>query len=254
MEKATSSMTYLPQRPNETDSFRQRRHPDRFPHAMWGGWITALARQASGAQLCQCRSTALRAGRLRRGARREIDAGAPLAIGAMAELYALTVEVLLGAGLARASAEAAAKRAWYIPDPVALAKPLAELPALFKGLGARGRWFLPSPPPTTARRPRLRSQRWELRPCSTGWPVATTASAIETGARRGAQALGQLGIAPAQAAVVGDTAADLRSHHAAGAALAIGVLSGVGSRELLGPLADVLLPSVAGLMEPVENC
>ena len=35
---------------------------------------------------------------------------------------------------------------------------------------------------------------------------------------------------------------------AAGVGLTVGVLSGVGSADLLAPLADMLLPSVAGLM------
>src|SRR5438045_717207 len=56
----------------------------------------------------------------------------------------------------------------------------------------------------------------------------------------------ELGIAPAQAAMVGDTAADLRMGRAAGLGLNIGVLSGVGAADQLAPLADVLLPSVAG--------
>ena len=58
----------------------------------------------------------------------------------------------------------------------------------------------------------------------------------------------QLGVVPAQVAMVGDTAADLRMGRAAGVGLAVGVLSGVGSADLLAPLADVLLPSVAELL------
>ena len=41
----------------------------------------------------------------------------------------------------------------------------------------------------------------------------------------------------AQTAVVGDSAADLLMARSAGAGLAVGVLTGVGSIETLGPLA-----------------
>lgn len=49
----------------------------------------------------------------------------------------------------------------------------------------------------------------------------------------------------AQTAVVGDSAADLLMARSAGAGLAVGVLTGVGRRDTLGPLADVVLDSIA---------
>ena len=54
-----------------------------------------------------------------------------------------------------------------------------------------------------------------------------------------------LDVSPAQSVVVGDSAADLQMARAAGAGLAVGVLTGVGSRETLGPMADVVLDSIA---------
>ncbi len=56
-----------------------------------------------------------------------------------------------------------------------------------------------------------------------------------------------LGIAPARTAVVGDSAADLRMGRTAGAAQVIAVLSGVGSRRELEPLADAVIASVEEL-------
>jgi phosphoglycolate phosphatase len=53
-------------------------------------------------------------------------------------------------------------------------------------------------------------------------------------------------VAPAEIAVVGDTAHDLVAARAAGS-VAVGVLSGPNPRELLEPHADVLLPSIAEL-------
>jgi phosphoglycolate phosphatase len=47
--------------------------------------------------------------------------------------------------------------------------------------------------------------------------------------------------------MVGDNRHDLEMARAAGAGLAVGVLSGTGSRKTLGGLADVILESVADL-------
>ena len=56
-----------------------------------------------------------------------------------------------------------------------------------------------------------------------------------------------LAVEPAQAAVVGDSPADLAMGRAAGAGLVVGVLSGVGGRADLEPYADLILGSVAEL-------
>lgn len=56
----------------------------------------------------------------------------------------------------------------------------------------------------------------------------------------------QVGVAPAEVAVVGDTEHDLAAARAAGA-VAVAVLSGPVPRERLLPHADVLLPSIAKL-------
>ncbi len=55
------------------------------------------------------------------------------------------------------------------------------------------------------------------------------------------------GVRPAEILVVGDNNHDLRMARAAGAGLAVGVLSGTGTREALEPLADAILDSVADL-------
>ena len=58
---------------------------------------------------------------------------------------------------------------------------------------------------------------------------------------------GTLGIAPGRTAVIGDSPADLRMGRAAGAACSIAVLTGVGDRATLEPLADLVLESIAEL-------
>jgi phosphoglycolate phosphatase len=55
------------------------------------------------------------------------------------------------------------------------------------------------------------------------------------------------GLRPSQIAMVGDNRHDLEMARAGGAGLAIGVLSGTGTRETLAPIADVVLDSVADL-------
>lgn len=52
---------------------------------------------------------------------------------------------------------------------------------------------------------------------------------------------------PAEIAMVGDNRHDLEMAKAGGAGLAVGVLSGTGTRESLTPLADVVLGSIAEL-------
>jgi phosphoglycolate phosphatase len=57
----------------------------------------------------------------------------------------------------------------------------------------------------------------------------------------------RLGIEPAEATVVGDTEADMRMGRAAGAALCVGVKTGLNRGSGLDGLADVILDSVAQL-------
>jgi phosphoglycolate phosphatase len=58
-----------------------------------------------------------------------------------------------------------------------------------------------------------------------------------------------VGVPPTRTAVVGDSAADLQMARAAGAGLAIGVLTGVGGRADLEPLADEVIESIARLLD-----
>jgi phosphoglycolate phosphatase len=214
-------------------------------HAMWGGWITTLAGRLEAATYVTVAPQLYRAVGFDPASGR-VDPDGPLAISTMAELRALAEEVLRAAGLLAASAAAAVRAAWYIPDPVALARPLADLPALFGALRARGMRVAVAT--TDDRAPTLATLAAlgvaplvDALACGDdGWPIKPAPDAILALCR-------ELGLPPAQAAMVGDTEADLRMGRAAGVGLNVGVLSGVGAAKLLAPLADVLLPSVAGL-------
>jgi phosphoglycolate phosphatase-like HAD superfamily hydrolase len=215
-------------------------------HAMWCGWIRELARrleEASGVAVV---------GRLFQAvgfdaATGKVDPLGALAVASMAELRATTVDLLRAGGLAEERASAAAAAAWYIPDPVALAQPLADLPALFGALRGRGlRLAIATTDdraPTRATAEALGIARFvEALACGDdGRPLKPAPDAVLA-------LCAQLGVAPEQAVVVGDTLADMRMGRAAGAGLTVGVLSGVGTAEVLAPYADVLLPSVGELL------
>lgn len=55
------------------------------------------------------------------------------------------------------------------------------------------------------------------------------------------------GLAPSRVAMVGDSPADLNAGRAAGCGLVIAVLTGASRADLLAPLADHVLPSIADL-------
>ena len=130
---------------------------------------------------------------------------------------------------------------------MALAKPLADLPDLFDRLVASGRQIAVA---TTDDRA----------------PTEATLRALDIRGQVSALACGDDGIGlkpdpamvlavcaalrtePSRTAIVGDTPADLAMGRAAGLGRVIGVLSGVGLRPDLQPLADELLGSVGELI------
>ena len=105
--------------------------------AMWGDWITDLARHLEAAAYISIAPQLFQAVGFD-PATGAVAPGGPLAVSTMAEIRALAGEVLRAAGLTPVSAAAAIQAGWYIPDPVALAQPLADLPALFGAVHARG--------------------------------------------------------------------------------------------------------------------
>jgi phosphoglycolate phosphatase len=215
--------------------------------AMWGGWITELARHLEAAAYVAIAPQLFQAVGFD-PATGDIAPAGPLAVATMAEIRALAGAVLRDAGLTPASADAAIQAGWHIPDPVALAQPLADLPILFGAVRARGMRIAIAT--TDDRAPTLATLEAlgvaalvDVLACGDdGRPIKPAPDAILALCR-------DLGIAPAQAAMVGDTTADMRMGRAAGTGLNIGVLSGVGSAALLAPLADLLLPSVAQLLD-----
>jgi phosphoglycolate phosphatase-like HAD superfamily hydrolase len=173
--------------------------------------------------------------------------GAPMSL-----LREQTVALLRGRGVDDGTIERALALAWYAPDPVVEARPLADLPALFEALRARG-------------------HRIAVATSDDRYPTEATLAALGIGGfveglvcaddARGVKPEPELlhslaveiGSQPSRMAFVGDTPRDLRMARAAGVGRSIGVLSGVASREQLEPLADLILASVADLVTANRN-
>lgn len=214
-------------------------------HAMWGAWVEELADRLEAAT-----------GRPLRGGLYPllgvdpdtglVHAHGLLAATPMSRIRELVLAYVIEEGVPAAQASAAVAAAWHVPDPVALARPVTDLPALLA----------------------------RLRPLVGAFAVATSDDRDPT--ERTLEALGVagemaaivcaddgipnkpapdpvlhlcrlLGIPAARTAVVGDSPADLRMARAAGAGRTIGVLTGVAERHELEPLADVVLGSIVEL-------
>jgi phosphoglycolate phosphatase-like HAD superfamily hydrolase len=214
-------------------------------HAMWGGWARELGE------------------RLDAGIRRPVSLdvfaaigfdpstgrvapGGQLATATMAGIEETVARVLRRWCPSIAAARRATEAAWSIPDPVALAVPLGDLPAIFG---------------------RLRDDGRRIAVVTTDDRVPTDATMRSLGVRDlvGALVCGDDGFAmkpepdpvfavcqafrvePSQTAVIGDTPADIAMGRSAGAGRVIGVRSGIGSDADLAD-ADALIDSIGGLL------
>ena len=214
---------------------------------MWAGWAVALADgiRASAGRSVEDPLYAMLGFDVATG---RILPGDGLASTPMARLRERTREVLCESGLTTAAADQALKAAWHAPDPVGLARPLTDLHALFARLHDAGR--LVAVATSDDREPTVRTleargvvdQVDALVCADDGVPVKPAPAMV-------VHLCEALGIPASRSAVVGDAPADMLMARAAGAALTIAVLTGVGERDDLAPLADVVLASVAELVE-----
>jgi phosphoglycolate phosphatase len=172
--------------------------------------------------------------------------GGPLAVLPMAILRDAVADVVARAGAAEGAAVAAVDEAWFVPDPVSTARPLAELPRLFAALRAAGRRIAVAT--SDDHEPAART----LVGLGVADLVDVLIGADDGVARKPAPdmvlcAAAAVGVPASRTAVVGDSLADLEMGRAAGAGRVIGVLSGVSGREDLEPFADAVVDSVADL-------
>ena len=216
-------------------------------NAMWGGWAVDLAgrlERAAGRPV---------AGRLAKRLGFDPATGTPvpegpLAVEPMDALRVYAAATLREAGLGDAAAERAVAAAWSWPDPVKLARPLADLGGLFEQVRAGGARIAiataddRAPTEATLAHLGLADLVDTLACADDGLPPKPAPDMLLRICR-------ELDIPPARAAHVGDSLADMRMGRAAGAGLLIGVASGTVPREALTQIADVVLGSVAELIE-----
>jgi phosphoglycolate phosphatase len=213
--------------------------------AMWSGWAIALAdglRAATGRNV----QAPLYAMLGYDAATGRIHPGGGLAATPMARLRERTRDLLVAEGLSADAAEDALRVAWHAPDPVQLARPLADLRTLFARLRTSHRRIAIAT--SDDRSPTERTLaalglvgRFDALVC------ADDGIAVKPAPDMVAHLCATVGVRPRRTAVVGDSPADLEMGRAAGAGLVIGVLTGVGDHAALAPLADVIVDSVDAL-------
>lgn len=212
---------------------------------MWGGWVDDLSRKLEVATGLPLRSGLYEL--------LGVDPGTGLVIwhGLMAATPMARIREAIEAHLAAAGAGAdgarrAVARAWYAPDPVALARPVTDLPRLFGRLRERVPSFAVAtsddrgPTERTLESLGIAGEMATLACADDGFPSKPAPDPVLRICER-------LGVAPARTAVVGDSPADLRMGRAAGVGRVIAVLTGVGDEATLAPLSDVVLPSIEAL-------
>jgi phosphoglycolate phosphatase-like HAD superfamily hydrolase len=214
-------------------------------HLMWGAWVDALAERLE-------RAAGLR---LRDGlypllgvdaATGRVAAHGLLAATPMSRIRDVVEDYVDAAGAGETTARVAVEAAWHAPDPVALAQPVGDLPALLRRLRTRVGTFAVAtsddrdPTERTLRALGIEREFATLVCADDGVPTKPSPDPV-------LRICGRLGIAPDRAVVVGDSPADLRMGSAAGVRRSIGVLTGVGDRASLEPLADIVLGSIVEL-------
>jgi len=216
-------------------------------HAMWGRWITELAQRLedeTGLDLAE---------RLFQVTDFDPQSGhiAPegnLAVTPLAGLRALAVVVLSEFGLAPGQAEMALMKAWHTPDPSGLAQPLTDLTLLFTTLQRTG--FQIAIATSDDRRPtEAMLDALKLTHLVDGLVCADDGLPIKPAPDMVLALCHRLNVLPQNTLVIGDNVPDLQMGRNAGVALTIGVLSGVGNITVLAPRADLVLNSIAELVE-----
>jgi phosphoglycolate phosphatase len=214
--------------------------------AMWSGWAVTLAdglRAATGRSVEGPLYVMLGYDPTTRA----VTPGGGLAATPMARLRDRTREVLILEGLPSDAADDALAAAWHAPDPVGLAHPLTDLHVLFGQLHEAGRRVGiatsddRAPTERTLAALGLTAAFDGLVCADDGVPVKPAPDMVD-------HLCALLEVPPGRTAVLGDSPADLQMARAAGAGLVIGVLTGVGDRHDLSPLADLVIDSVEDLL------
>jgi len=162
---------------------------------------------------------------------------------------ALADAVATEGGLAAPDAGRVVAEAWHAPDPVALARPITDLPALFRDLRSAGLRIAVAtsddrePTELTLAHLGVADLVAAVACGDDGRPPKPHPAAFHWICRT-------LGIPESRAAMIGDSPADMAMGRAAGAGLVVGVLTGVGDQDSLAGPADLVVDSVADLRPP----
>jgi phosphoglycolate phosphatase len=214
-------------------------------HAMWGGWVNDLAtglERETGHDLAEPLSAVLG---VEPGTARIRPHGL-LAATPMSRIREVVVDLVAGEVGDATVAEAAVAAAWHPPDPVRLARPFGDLSALLTALRATGRRIAIAT--SDDREPTRRTlEALHIEGLIDGLVCADDGLRVKPAPDAVRHLCQTIGVPPARTAVVGDSITDLAMGRAAGAGRVIGVLTGVGDRARLEPLADLVLGSIEEL-------
>lgn len=214
-------------------------------HFMWSDWVRALAHGLESAHGTSLDEIVYPMMGVDPVTGRVYPHGA-LAATPMARLRAALIAAMMDHGLAIAEADRVVKAAWHSPDPVGLARPIADLRSLFTALrGAGTRIAIATsddrdPTERTLAHLGVTDLVDAIACADDGRPVKPNPDAAHWICRT-------LGVPESRTAVIGDAPADLRMGRSAGVGLVVGVLTGVGDERTLHELADLILPSIANL-------
>jgi phosphoglycolate phosphatase len=214
--------------------------------AMWGGWALHLAGQlrlVSGLDVRDALCHALGYDQQNR----KVLAGGKLASRPMSQLRDLTLEVMGSLGLTQEAAERVVEEAWRIPDPVLLAKPLTDMRALFTQLHKHGIKIAIATADDRASTQAM-IEAFDLGDYISAMVCGDDGINSKPAPDMVLTLCERMQVEPAHTMVIGDTTSDMKMARAAGAGLAVGVLSGVSAARDLVASADVLLESIDTLL------
>jgi phosphoglycolate phosphatase len=214
-------------------------------HALWGGWARELGTRLD-ATIRRPVSLDVFATIGFDPSTGRVAAAGPLATETMAGIEETVARVLRRWCPSIAAARRATETAWFAPDPVALAVPLAALGPLFDVLRDGGRRIAVVttddrvPTDATLRALGVRD-RVEAMVCGDdGFAVKPAPDAVFAVCHA-------FRTEPARVAVIGDSPADLTMARTAGAGRVIGVRSGVGTDADLDD-ADAIIDSIGSML------
>ena len=215
-------------------------------HYMWGSWAIELVRRLEAATGLPLAERLFSAMGFDPATNRIIPSG-PLALDPVAEIQQLIMEVLQKAGLPAQAGEAVLAAAWHIPDPIRLARPLADLPLLFTALRASGAKIAIATSDDRFQTEAMLAA-WKLTSLVDALVCADDGIPIKPAPDMVLTLCEALHLPVAKTMMVGDNVPDLQMGRAAGAGFTLGVLSGLASAAELAPHADLLLSSVDDLL------